>query len=60
VQHAPWHTSRNSMVRREQSGSILAWSGRLSHRTIVNVQDTAADSLHTLESDNVLLFYGDR
>jgi hypothetical protein len=38
--------------------SILAWSGRLTHRTALNVPDTAADPLHKLESDNVLLFHG--
>jgi hypothetical protein len=59
VQHAPWHTSQTSTERREQSGSIRAWSGRLTRRTVGNVPDTAADSLHRLESDNVLLFYGD-
>jgi hypothetical protein len=59
VQHAPWHTSQISTERREQSGSIRVWSGRLTHRTTVNVPDTVADFLRRLENDNVLLFYVD-
>ena len=60
MQHAPSHTSQTSTERREQSGSIWARSGHLSHHTAVNVQDTAADILDRLDSDNVLLFYADR